>query len=317
MVTMKTPLLILLAALTLSTVEGAWVIQNGQLKNADKVPTMSMEGHYATAMQAYEKKDWDAAASNFGIVAANFPNSPQGPECSFFQGVSFFEMSEFEFANDAFNNYLKANCQPKYFEQTMDYKYAIANAFCQGAYRRPFSTRQLPKCLPGRNIAVQIYDEIIQAMPCHDYAAQSLWTRGHMLWEDAAYQDSIESFQTLIRRFPKHELTPQAYVAINQVFLTEAEWEFQNPDLLQLAEINLKKFKQEFPRDERVLEAENDLLTLKETYASGLWKTGRFYEGQGAPQAAVIYYLNAVKQFPETNIAERCQARLQYLKNVK
>lgn len=314
MIGMKTSLLVLLAIFSLSSVEGAWVIQNGQLKNAEKIATMSLPEHYAIACRAYELHDWNAAASHFCIVCTNFPKSSVAAESAFFQGICLYELGELEFSNEAFNNYL-ANSQPKYFQETMDYKFAIANEFCSGARRRFFGSKQMPKWLSARNLCVQIYDEIIQSMPCHEYAAQSLWAKGLLLWEDCAYQDTVDTYQTLIRRFPKHELTPQAYVAINQVYLAESEWEFQNPDLLPLAEINLKKFKQEFPRDERVAAAEVDLLSLKESYACGLWKTGKFYEGQGKCGAAIIYYMNAVKQFPSTKIAEKCQQRLQSLQN--
>lgn len=310
---MKFLYLVIAVVCAVSSVEGAWIVQNGKIQNANQVPTMSCEKHYETACAAMEVSDWNTAVTHFTIIHANFPNSTWGVESAFFLGVSHFECAEYEMANDSFSEYLKGSCQPKYFQETMDYKFAIANAFREGAYRRPFGTKRLPKCLPGRNVAVRIYDEIIQAMPCHDHAAQSFWAKGNMLWEDGAYSECIESFQGLIRRFPKHELTPQAYVAINQVYLEESEWEFQNPDLLQLAEINYKKFKQEFPRDEKLVDAESDVQSLKESYAAGLLQTGQFYEKQGECRAALIYYQSAIKQFPGTRIAELCQTRLNSL----
>lgn len=312
---MKRITLILALFLSSSFLDAAWVVQGGKLTNASKVATLSCEGHYKIAYDAFEAEDYRLAQTNFSIVALNFPNSPFGADSAFFDGVCCYQLGEYDMANEAFNTYLKASSQPKYFQDAMEYKYLIANSFACGAKRRPFGAKQLPKWLPGESLALQIYDQIIQAIPCHEYAAQSLWTKGNMLWSECAYQESIESFQQLIRRFPKHELTPQAYLAINQVFLTEAQWEFQNPDLLQLAEINLKKFRQEFPRDERVVEAEKDLLALKETYALGLWKTAQFYEWKGETSAASIYYMNAIHQFPETNIAERCQRRLNSINN--
>lgn len=310
---MKKITLILALFLCSSALDAAWVVKNGKLSNANRVPTHSCEGHYKIAYDAFEAKDYDVAQMHFAIIAVNFPNSTYGADCAFFDGVCSYQQGELDNANEAFNTYLKASSQPKYFQEAMEYKYLIANSFACGARRRPFGAKQLPKWLPAETLALQIYDQIIQAIPCHEYAAQSLWTKGNILWRDGAYSDSIEAFQQLIRRFPKHELTPQSYLAINQVYLTEAQWEFQNPDLLQLAEINLKKFNQEFPRDERVVEAQNDLLALKETYAQGLWTTAQFYEWKGQSSAASIYYMNAVAQFPETQVAEKCQRRLDYL----
>jgi outer membrane protein assembly factor BamD (BamD/ComL family) len=310
---MKLLPLLLSSLFIASTVNAAWFFQEGELVSADIAATLSCEDHYTIATNAYLSGDWAVAEKHFAIVRANFPSTPMSIDSPFFQGICCYEQEEFEFANECFNTYLKGCPQPQYFQETMDYKFAVANAFAAGGKRRCFGTKQLPKILPAKNLAVQIYDEIIQIMPCHDYAAESLWAKGNMYWEEGAYNSAIDAFQTLIRRFPKHELTPKSYVAINQVYLTQAEWEFQNPDLLQLAEINLRRFRQDFPRDERVIQAEGDLIALKETYASGLWKTAKYYEGQGAPEAAKLYYLNAAKKFPETHIAEKCLERLEYL----
>ena len=304
-------LLVLFCSLT--SLEAAWIFQDGKLKNTDKVATLSCDEHFSLGCHAFEAQNWEEAEAQFRIVWTNFPSSAYGPDSAFFLGVCCYELDELDFANESFTDYLKSSCQPKYFEKTMEYKFRIASEFRAGARRRPFCTKQLPKWLPAQNLALQIYDDIIQTMPCHEYAAQSLWAKGHMLWDECLYQDSIDAFQTLIRRFPKHELTPKSYRAINQVYLAEAEWEFQNPDLLQLAEINLRKFRREFPRDETVLLAEADVQALKETYAAGLWKTGKSYEWQGQCEAAAIYYMSAIKQFPDTAIADQCKSRLEIL----
>jgi outer membrane protein assembly factor BamD (BamD/ComL family) len=223
--------------------------------------------------------------------------------------VCLFEREDYDLANELFSEYL-ATSQPKYFQQAIEYKFYMANAFRQGAYRRPFTSKQFPKILPGRNLAYRLYDEVVQSVPCHELAAESLWAKANMLWEDYLYRESVDTFQSLIRRFPKHELTPKAYLAINQVYGDEAEWEYQNPDLLQLAEINTKKFELAFPRDDRLQEARDGVLALKETYAKGLWDTGRFYEGQGYLVAAKLYYQNALEQFAGTSVAERCRNRI-------
>lgn len=192
----------------------------------------------------------------------------------------------------------------------MAYKFNIANRLKDGAKRRFFNSKRFPKWRCGDSLALKIYDEIIETIPCHDFAAQSLFAKGYMLWQKQDYDESIDAYQCLIRRFPKHELTPMGYIAINRVFLEQCRLEFQNPDLLQLAQINLKRFKQEFPRDENLHIAEEDVQAIKECYADGLYKTGAFYEKTCKPKAALIYYQNAIDQFPDTYVAEKCRFRI-------
>ena len=64
-----------------------------------------------------------------------------------------------------------------------------------------------------------------------------------------------------------------------------------------------------------MLEAENSVLEIKEVYAKGLYDTGQFYERIEEPRASLIYYQNAIRQFPETTVAKLCEQRLISLRN--
>lgn len=116
----------------------------------------------------------------------------------------------------------------------------------------------MPKWLPAYEVAIEIYDEVITTMPRDDLAAKSLYRKGVLLLRMEEYKKSIDSFQTLCRRFPKHPLAPDGYVGISDVYLTESKKEFPDSNKLELAEINLRKFKTHFPSEPRVEEAEKD-----------------------------------------------------------
>jgi outer membrane protein assembly factor BamD (BamD/ComL family) len=147
-------------------------------------------------------------------------------------------------------------------------------------------------------------------MPNHEIAARCYYGKGLILWRQREYRDSIEAFQTLIHRFPKSEFAPECFLAINRVYLDQCQREFQNPDLLALAEINLHKFEDQFPGEERLELAQRELQRIKEVYARGMYETASYYERVDQPGAAVIYYQKAILDFPETAIAQRCRARL-------
>ncbi len=306
-------ILFLILPLTLSQLDAAYVLTSSGLKNTKTVAVYSCEEHFRIASEAFEKENWEIAEENFAIVSTNFPNSSLGADATFFYGVCLYELGEYDLANECLTDYLKKQSTPKYFQDAMCYKFYIAEEFRQGARRRFLGTKQLPKLATANTLCLQIYDEVIATIPCHDYAAYSLYAKGYMLWLRGEYQASVEAFQTLIRRFPKHELAPNAYLSINRVYLEECIWEFQNPDLLQLAELNCRRFKMDYPRDERCDQAYDDFNQIKETYANGLYRTGRFYEKQCQPSASLIYYQSAVKQFPNTQVAEKCRYRIMCL----
>ena len=268
------------------------------------------EEYYNQACIAFNSGDWPEASRNFCIVSQNFPDTSYAHESFFYEGICDYHLEDYDFANQKLNNYLKCQSNPKYFLEAMDYKLAIAEKFRCGAKKRVLDTAYMPKWFTGKTLALEIYDEIIAAMPNHEMAAQALFSKGCLQWDLREYSDAVESFQTLVRRFPKHEYSPECYLFINKIYLAQSKLEFQNSDFVARAEINLRRFREVFPQEERITEAEQDVLEIKEVYAKGLYDTGKFYEKMQKPTAAVIYYKKAINDFPETNIANCCKDRL-------
>lgn len=310
---LKKILIGLFCCVAVSPLFAAWTIKNGKLVNADQVATLSAEEHYNLGMRGLESKDWKMAATNFQIVATCFPKSSYALDANYYLGFALFHLQEFDFANDAFSAYISDLNHPKYFIEAIEYKYFIAEKFRQGACRRFFGTKQLPKWASGFELGLTIYDEVIAVLPSHEFAVQALYSKACLLLQMKHYRESIDTLQLLVKRFPKHELTPTSYLLMTTIYLEQSRSEFQNPDLLAFAEINVRRFKAQFPRDERVLEAEKIVLSIKEIYAKGLYETGQFYERIEQRRASIIYYKNAIDQFPETSIAKLCEERLKCL----
>lgn len=295
------------------SLEAGYTIYNGKLMDSANVPEFSPDEHYERGVNAFNQGDYDEAVRHFNVISLNFPHSGCYSDSLYYLGISYYHLAEFDFSNEAFNNYIKCESSPRYFEEAITYKLDMANQFSNGAKRRPFKTKLMPKWAPAKALAIQIYNEVIAALPCHDLAAQAIWAKARVLWEDYEFKGSVEAFQQLIRRFPKHEYAPAAYLCINEVYYSQAQFEFHNPDLLALAQINVKRFQKDFPKDERVEEAKQYVQEIKELYAKGLFETGQFYERKSKPTASIIYYRSAIEQFPDTNYAKCCRRRLNLL----
>lgn len=293
-----------------SSLHAAYTFQRGRLVDVCEAATMSVQGHFEAGAHAYEACDWPEAAKHFSIVTINFPTSSYGQEAYYFLGVSYYFLEEYDYANCAFSEYLKVQGNPRYFQSTVEFKFSIAEQLNAGARRRIFGTKKLPKWGNGQALALEIYDEVIAAVPCSDLAAQALMSKACLQWRMQNYRTAVDSFQMVIRRFPKYEQTPDCYVYIGKIFLEQSKFEFQNSDILAFAQINLRKFERDFPREERLCQAQEDVMAIKEIYANGLYETGQFYERTCKPRAAMIYYNDAIRQFPETCVADVCRLRM-------
>lgn len=299
----------LLVGLT-NSASAAWSARQKRLAPLEDVATLPPGEHYRRACEFYNSGRWDKAAKEYRLVAVNFSETTYGQDANFFLGVSYYNMFELDLANDAFNQYLLCQTNPNHFKESIEFKFNIAERLRAGAKRRYLGSKQMPKWASGYSLAIEIYDEVITAMPSHEIAAQAFYGKGCLLRYQREYRDSIEAFQTLISRFPKSELAPECFMLINQVYLDQCQREFQNPDLLAFAEINLHKFEGQFPGEKRLEKARSELLRIKEVYAQGMYDTAYFYERVDQPRAAAIYYQKAIADFPETYVARRCRRRL-------
>lgn len=287
-----------------------YTINAGKLVPKETVATQSVQEHYSAILQAHENQNWEDLIVETRIVIENFEKTHFAKEATYFLGVAYYNKEDYENANKQFTTYLTTQSTPKYFEEAIQYKFNIADKFRFGAKKHLMGIQSLPKWSSGNSDALSIYNEVISALPNHELAAQSLYGKAHILIKNGDYRAVVESFQTLIRRFPKHPLAVESYIGIGEVYLMQSKAEYPDPDFLDLAELNLRKFRTSFPGEEKIAKAEKNLGRMQDHYANSLYDTARFYERTSKWGAAKIYYLKILKTYPHAEIAVDCPKRL-------
>jgi outer membrane protein assembly factor BamD (BamD/ComL family) len=296
-----------------SSLSAAYIIKDGSFINTKDMATLPVEEHYHLGMKAIEEKNWQEALHHFRVVTINFPLSSWANEAFYFLGVSYYHNEDYELADRNISLYLRENQNPKYFEECFQYKLAIANAFANGARKHLFGLEKMPQWFGAEDLALAIYDEIISSLPHHELAAKALLAKASFLIQMAELSSGIETYQSLIKKFPRSEFAAIAYASIGEAFCKLAELDTNNPDILPLAEINARRFSQDFPKAESILALQNQILEIKELLANALLETGRFYERKGQPKASVLYYHTVCVQYPDTKAAGFSKERLKQL----
>ncbi|HEX2580193.1 MAG TPA: outer membrane protein assembly factor BamD [Rhabdochlamydiaceae bacterium] len=292
----------------------AYTIKDGKVRNVEEVATMSVQEHYGLLLEAVQNQRWEEVIQQATIMVQNFPDSPFYQESFYFLGLGFFHKEDFEIANQYLTTYLKKQTALQHFREAIELKFQIADRFGGGYKKHLGGVEFLPRWMPAKEEAIEIYDEVINALPNDDLAAKALFGKGKVILDNEEYSSSIEVFQTLIRRFPKHALAPDAYIEIGKVYLIESKERYPDVDFLDLATLNLKKFRQDFPSDERIETAENILAEMQEVYAKSFYDIAKFYERTKKPHASILYYSKIIKAFPNTKSADLSKKRLSVLR---
>lgn len=272
----------------------------------------SVTDYNAILQEAIASQDWWTVIDTADTIAYHFPESPFGQEAAYQCAEAYFKMGQYELANQCLSNYLNQP-SPKHFEEAIQYKFALAELYRNGTKLRLFDSHKMPKIVPSEEEAVKLYDEVITTLPHHDIAASSLMGKAKIQIEMEEFKSSIETLQLLIRRFPKQELSAAAFLEVNRAYLLQCQAEHLDLDLLDLAEMNTRKFHLAFPREAKLDEAEKLLADMRELYAANLLDTGRYYEKIKKLPASIIYYTKVVAKYPSTSAAKDAREKLEQL----
>ena len=293
-----------------SSAVAAYTIKDGKLIPTHEIATHSAQEHFSKLKHAVDDKKWEEVILQSNILMRNFPDSPFSADSNYYLGIGYFHIGELERSNSQFTEYLKNQSAPTYFEESITYKFKIADSYKEGAKKHILGLEVLPKWVPAKEEALEIYEEVLVAMPHSELAAQALFGKAQLLFATKEFKASIDTYQNLIRKFSKHPLACESYIGIGKVFLTQCLKEYPDPDFLDLAKLNLKKFSADFPNEPRISIAETMLDKMNEVYAGTLYQTAQFYERTKKQSASAIYYNKIIAKYPLTKVANNSEKRL-------
>jgi len=260
---------------------------------------------------ALASQDWWGVLDNADVILYNFPTTPFAQECAFHMGYAYYQMGQLEHANESLSAYLNHSSTHSHFEEAIQIKFDIAESFRNGVGKPLFGSHKMPKWASGKEDALQIYEEVITTLPHSEIAAKSLLGKAKIQAEIEDYKPSVETLQTLIRRFPKEEAAAEAFLEINKVYLEQCKNTSLDLDLLDLAEVNLRKFRLSFPREPRLIEAEQRYAETQELFAANLLETGLFFERTKKIPASIIYFNKVIQKYPHTEAAQKAKLKLE------
>ncbi len=273
----------------------------------------SVQEYNSALQQAVNAGNWWAVIDYANMISYNFATTPFAQEASYIIGEAYYKLGQLEYANEAFTAYLNHASSPKHFEEAIEYKFNIAEQFFNGAKKRLFGSIKMPAWVPAKEDSIAIYDEVVAALPHSEFAIRSLLSKARVQAYLEDFKPSLETLDVLIRRFPKHDLAAEGYLEKEKVYLLQCQAQNLDPDILDLAHVNLRKFHLAFPREPRLVEADRIFADMQEIFAQNLFETGCFFERTKKIPASLIYYNKVVAMYPDTVAATASREKIETL----
>ena len=259
---------------------------------------------YRELYKQYQGKHYKQVAFLGNRLITYHADSPVLANTYFYYGVALFHLAEYAKANTVFSTFLDQYALPQFFEETMQYKFAIAEKFRQGERKRILGIPYAPKWENATEDAIDIYNEVIMTLNRDEIAIEAQYHKAGLLVVNNQWKEGIECYQSLIRKYPKHPLSAESYLAVARVYAQQAKIRHPDVQIVELAEMNFKRFLVDYPTSQSLRDMEGLLVSVKDRFAKELWDSADFFvRKKNSVASAVLYYKLLIQKYPETSYA--------------
>ncbi|MCH9621231.1 MAG: Outer membrane protein assembly factor BamD [Chlamydiia bacterium] len=263
----------------------------------------SEEEQFSDLKTEFHNKEWSKVVSHSQEMIKKYPESVFSKEINFFRAVAYYHIDDPDLANQYLTAFLEMGGSTRYFEDALKYKYFIAEKFENGYYGHLFGVSALPRFESMWESAYQLYDEVIVSIPRSDLAAKALFRKSAMYLLDEQFEESIESLNNLIRRFPRNPLAQEAYVNIAKVYRKQIKVLYLDPRCYELALLNKKRFDMEYPSSPLKIEMEEVVADIVDYFAEDIYKSAIYFDKRNNSESSIMYLRSLVQKYPTSKYA--------------
>ncbi len=298
----------LLGALFASEAQAAWVWtpQTRRWVNPKYAAKDTPRAQLDWAIHFFEQRNYERAAKECIRLVKAYPRSELAPEAQYLAGVSYELIDRLGEAFAAYKKLVEIYPFSARFKDAIEREFAIAEAFASGKRLRLIG----PVSLPALDKAIEVYQHVVDNAPYGEYGARAQYRLGESYRKQKRYEEASRAFQRVADEYPTSPWVEQAKYNVAfcayQLSLKPSYDQSATDEAIQWYE----NFIATHPESDLIPEAQESLRNLREFKAQRLLQIARFYEIQGKPNSALLYYQRLVKEYPDSAEAPGAVAKV-------
>ncbi len=297
------------------TADKGWQVEGGVVANvlgeAKSVKNALEAMNEAKAAQE-EGDNW-LALSYYKVVVKDFPDSIFAPEAYYQMAVVYTRRGQFTDAYAALEEVIKRYPDYPKFNSIIGEEYNVASVIQSG--KTPYLWGWFP-WFSNYNDAIKIYESVIKNAPYSDYAPIALMNISIIAEDEDDFDVAIDALDRLINNYPQSMFAPDAYMQMAKVYNNMVS----GPEYDQTPTRSAISFYQDylilFPNEAGVVNAEEGLDKMRDTYARSRLVIGDFYYYyRNNHIAASIFYNETITLAPNSLAADEARTQLKKIKD--
>lgn len=254
------------------------------------------------ALGFFESKEYVRSMKEFLRLVRAYPRSELAPEAQYLAGVSYEMIDRPQKAFVVYKKLIEIYPFSKRFRDAVEREFLIAEQFFQGKKVKIIG----PLKVPALDKAIEIFQHVVDEAPYGEYAAHAQLRLGECYIKQRRFGEANRAFQKVVDDYPSSPFVEDAKFKIafcaRQLSLEASYDQSATVEAIDWFE----SFIASHPSSDLVPEAQESLRQLRLIKIQGLLQIAHFYEIQGHPRAAALYYEEIVEgypDFPETALA--------------
>lgn len=301
-------LVVLMGAVFAAPAQAAWIWspETGKWTNPKDQAQDTPDEQFEWAKTFYDKKDYGRAIDEFNKLTKNFPNSQMAAEAQYYVGLSREATGDIGKAAEAFGIVIDRYPYSNRVTDAIEHEFELAEAMLEGKKTKFLGVA----IMPAQDTAATLYKHIVKSAPYGPFGAQAQLRLGDAYVALGDLAEAEKAYQKVVDEYPTSEYAPKARYQLARTSYRESqEQEYHMPS----TDAAIKKFEgfvKSNPDDKLEYEANEVISELRQKKAHNLYETGLFYQSRSKPKSARIYYEDIVRNYPDTDHAEKAKERL-------
>ncbi len=262
----------------------------------DRAVAYQFEGREGRAADLYEE------------ITEDYPFTDVVPEAMFNWAGIYAETNRFKKAFTLLQSIILVQPQYEGFDNVIAEQFEIATRIMEGEREKLFGTIPIFRYYTR---AIQYFQVIARNAPYSEYAPLSLMNIAILGRDLEKEVIAVDALDQLINFYPDHELAPEAYFLLAEVFSSLIDGPNYDQGSTREAISYYEDFLILFPDSPRVPEAEQGLAAVEEVFAQSKFLMGDYYLRHIRNEtAALTLYNETITVAPNSETAKRAQERI-------
>lgn len=245
------------------------------------------------------------ASSIFSQIIKQYPFTDSAAEAAFSKAMIVRQSGQLQDAFDAFQAFIDSHRQSPRFSDAIQQQYEIAEEAKGGKKQKNFLV--IPMKL-GSTEVIELYQKVIRNAPYGKFAPMAQFSIAEIHQENNDKPAAIAAYQGVVDNYPSSPQASEAQFRIGSIS-NVAAMKSEDQGNLVAARDALNTYVAANPAGDRAGEAQAMLQQVSAAEAEDSLKIARFYEQQGKPKAAAIYYNEALK-YGSSEASNEARAKL-------